>query len=112
MSNLDDFRSAKINTWPIVALRVYTGIFFLYFSIVEHWLRSSVVRLSLHFLVFAIIASHPSTPASFAARLHFACCHCCLIHFHLCCVTCIVPNDVFTVCIIRCDLVSFCSLPL
>lgn len=32
MSNLDDFRSSKINTWPIVVLRVYTGIFFLYFG--------------------------------------------------------------------------------
>lgn len=32
MSNLDDFRAAKINTWPIVLLRVYTGIFFLYFG--------------------------------------------------------------------------------
>ena len=32
MSNLDSFRSAKISTWPIVALRVYTGIFFLYFG--------------------------------------------------------------------------------
>lgn len=30
MSNLDDFRSSKINTWPIVMLRIYTGIFFLY----------------------------------------------------------------------------------
>lgn len=33
MSNLDDFRSSKINTWPIVMLRVYTGVFFLYFGI-------------------------------------------------------------------------------
>ena len=32
MSNLDDFRSAKINTWPIVLLRLYTGIIFLYFG--------------------------------------------------------------------------------
>ena len=32
MSNLDEFRSSKINTWPIVLLRVYTGIFFLYFG--------------------------------------------------------------------------------
>ena len=32
MSNLDDFRAAKISTWPIVLLRVYTGIFFLYFG--------------------------------------------------------------------------------
>ena len=32
MSNLDDFRSSKINTWPIVALRVYTGVFFLKFG--------------------------------------------------------------------------------
>lgn len=28
MSNLDEFRRAKINTWPIVLLRVYTGSFF------------------------------------------------------------------------------------
>lgn len=28
MSNLDEFRAAKINTWPIVLLRVYTGSFF------------------------------------------------------------------------------------
>ncbi|MDX1507569.1 MAG: DoxX family protein [Woeseiaceae bacterium] len=33
MSNLDDFRAAKINTWPILLLRVYTGIFFLYFGV-------------------------------------------------------------------------------
>ncbi len=33
MSNLDDFRSAKISTWPIVLLRVYTGIIFLYFGV-------------------------------------------------------------------------------
>lgn len=32
MSNLDEFRSSKISTWPIVLLRVYTGIFFLYFG--------------------------------------------------------------------------------
>lgn len=32
MSNLDDFRSASISTWPIVLLRVYTGVFFLYFG--------------------------------------------------------------------------------
>ena len=32
MSNLDEFRRSKINTWPIVLLRVYTGIFFLYFG--------------------------------------------------------------------------------
>lgn len=30
MSNLDDFRSARIRTWPIVLLRVYTGVFFAY----------------------------------------------------------------------------------
>ena len=33
MSNLDDFRAAKINTWPILVLRVYTGVFFLYYGI-------------------------------------------------------------------------------
>lgn len=33
MSNLDEFRSARITTWPIVLLRVYTGVFFLYFGI-------------------------------------------------------------------------------
>ena len=33
MSNLDDFRAAKINTWPILLLRLYTGVFFLYFGI-------------------------------------------------------------------------------
>lgn len=33
MSNLDDFRSARINTWPIVLLRVYTGVFFAYFGL-------------------------------------------------------------------------------
>lgn len=33
MSNLDDFRSARINTWPIVLLRVYTGVFFAYFGV-------------------------------------------------------------------------------
>ncbi len=33
MGNLDEFRSSKINTWPIVVLRVYTGIFFLYFGV-------------------------------------------------------------------------------
>ena len=33
MSNLDEFRSAKIRTWPIVLLRVYTGVFFLYYGI-------------------------------------------------------------------------------
>ncbi len=32
MSNLDEFRASKINTWPIVVLRVYTGIFFLWFG--------------------------------------------------------------------------------
>lgn len=32
MSNLDEFRRTKINTWPIVLLRVYTGVFFLYFG--------------------------------------------------------------------------------
>lgn len=32
MSNLDEFRSAKLSTWPIVLLRVYTGVFFLYFG--------------------------------------------------------------------------------
>ncbi len=32
MSNLDDFRASKINTWPIIVLRVYTGLFFLYFG--------------------------------------------------------------------------------
>ena len=32
MSNLDDFRSARLRTWPIVVLRVYTGAFFLYFG--------------------------------------------------------------------------------
>lgn len=32
MSNLDDFRSSKISTWPIVLLRVYTGVFFLKFG--------------------------------------------------------------------------------
>lgn len=30
MSNLDEFRASKISLWPIVALRVYTGVFFLY----------------------------------------------------------------------------------
>jgi thiosulfate dehydrogenase [quinone] large subunit len=31
MSNLDEFRSSKpMREWPIVLLRVYTGIFFLY----------------------------------------------------------------------------------
>ena len=33
MSNLDDFRSARIRIWPIVLLRVYTGVFFLYYGI-------------------------------------------------------------------------------
>jgi len=33
MSNLDDFRSARIRTWPIVMLRVYSGIYFLYFGL-------------------------------------------------------------------------------
>lgn len=33
MSNLDEFRSARIRTWPIVLLRVYTGVYFLYFGI-------------------------------------------------------------------------------
>ena len=33
MSNLDDFRAARINTWPILLLRVYTGVFFAYFGI-------------------------------------------------------------------------------
>ena len=33
MSNLDDFRASKINTWPILLLRVYTGVFFLYFGV-------------------------------------------------------------------------------
>ena len=33
MSNLDDFRAARINTWPILLLRVYTGVFFLYFGV-------------------------------------------------------------------------------
>lgn len=32
MSNLDEFRTARISTWPIVLLRVYTGVFFLYFG--------------------------------------------------------------------------------
>lgn len=32
MSNLDEFRSSKINTWPIALLRIYTGLFFLYFG--------------------------------------------------------------------------------
>lgn len=32
MSNLDEFRSNNISTWPIVLLRVYTGLFFLYFG--------------------------------------------------------------------------------
>ena len=32
MSNLDDFQSARITMWPIVLLRVYTGVFFLYFG--------------------------------------------------------------------------------
>ena len=32
MSNLDEFRASRIQTWPIVLLRVYTGIFFLYFG--------------------------------------------------------------------------------
>ena len=33
MSNLDDFRASKINTWPIVLLRVYTGVFFAYYGV-------------------------------------------------------------------------------
>jgi len=33
MSNLDEFRRTKINTWPIALLRVYTGVFFLYFGV-------------------------------------------------------------------------------
>lgn len=33
MSNLDDFRSAHLSTWPIVLLRVYTGVFFAYFGV-------------------------------------------------------------------------------
>ena len=33
MSNLDDFRAARINTWPIVVLRVYTGVFFAYYGV-------------------------------------------------------------------------------
>ena len=33
MSNLDDFRAARLTTWPLVLLRVYTGVFFLYFGI-------------------------------------------------------------------------------
>ena len=33
MSSLDEFRTAKsIREWPIVLLRVYTGIFFLYYG--------------------------------------------------------------------------------
>ena len=32
MSNLDDIRGARMSNWPIVLLRVYTGIFFLYFG--------------------------------------------------------------------------------
>ena len=35
MSNLDDFRASKINTWPIVVLRVYTGIFFAYHGVTK-----------------------------------------------------------------------------
>ncbi|MDJ0940206.1 MAG: DoxX family membrane protein [Woeseiaceae bacterium] len=35
MSNLDDFRAARLATWPLVLLRVYTGVFFLYFGIVK-----------------------------------------------------------------------------
>ena len=37
MSNLDDFRASKINTWPILVLRVYTGLFFLYFGVRKVW---------------------------------------------------------------------------
>lgn len=33
MSNLDDFRASKIQTWPIALLRVYTGVFFLWFGV-------------------------------------------------------------------------------
>lgn len=32
MSNLDEFRASKINTWPILVLRVYTGLYFLWFG--------------------------------------------------------------------------------
>ncbi len=33
MSNLDEFRASRIRIWPIVVLRVYTGVFFLYHGI-------------------------------------------------------------------------------
>lgn len=33
MSNLDDFRRKKsVNLWPVTLLRVYTGVFFLYYG--------------------------------------------------------------------------------
>lgn len=32
MSNLDDFRASRIRTWPILLLRVYAGLYFLYFG--------------------------------------------------------------------------------
>lgn len=32
MTSLDGQRTAKISTWPIVLLRIYTGVFFLYYG--------------------------------------------------------------------------------